>query len=747
MCRAVFGLLVLAAAVANSTCEQTQEQGSQRAVLQVIILTEDNPSADQQYATSKRAVDTINNASDILPEYQLQLVRSPGGCDSMFGLAPYQVAQIIHKGLQDTPNLTIAGVIGPTCSKSALYLGSLLQKTPQPQPFVNIHLASSYLLESRSNYPNSFGMVGSSRVLFHSASHLIRSNNWTVVSVLYDETDLYHSSALYNTDQTLRVNHTIKEYFVSATHPGYIPLPELKLKSRIAFLFLTKDLARAVLCMAYHMDIVFPAYQFVLMGVLPTVTLTGEFSFVTEQNTNFTCTSEEMKAVLSGVVFTNFQFSGNIDGLDRNVNTVSDTLDHNISQQLLMDNPAVYFYPDALWSLALALNASEITTQDWADPTFKTSDVIRQELSNVQLPGGIKFSNSTGFVKRGVYIQQYLDDTLILLSILEHDHSGVSEIAKGQLISWEIRRIHTSFVYLPKPVAYVGLGFTAAVLLLVMCMHILTLLFRNHKPVKASSYKLLQLTFIGSYLCLLSIVAHSFVVSFSADIQNETTCHFWHILNASLSLGTMLISSTLCVRTWRIYKIFVYYRNPGSCLSDTSLTLVVCVCASVVILIAVLWAVIDPLKPTVIDPSGRFSLVRDSNGSVRDVEITVDLRCRIKRGFLYLLWHFLTYIPSVTLGMILFFLIYKTRKIPQKDFKTLGIMRMNYIAMFGSLILLSMYTVLLQNSNFDTLLIRYILFTLILGFLVICVCILLYLPPLYPVLQLKFRRNFRKRTF
>ncbi len=50
------------------------------------------------------------------------------------------------------------------------------------------------------------------------------------------------------------------------------------------------------------------------------------------------------------------------------------------------------------------------------------------------------------------------------------------------------------------------------------------------------------------------------------------------------------------MRTWRLYRIFIVYKNPGNLLSDYALLVFLCVA----VIVSVTWVSVDPLTPTVV---------------------------------------------------------------------------------------------------------------------------------------------------
>ena len=91
------------------------------------------------------AVELINNRSDILKGYDLELIEAVSGCtDTLPGVVSF-VNEIFHSGKQ------IVGVIGPVCSNSAVFLSPLLNR--EDIALVNIHLSLVPIMKNGTRYP------------------------------------------------------------------------------------------------------------------------------------------------------------------------------------------------------------------------------------------------------------------------------------------------------------------------------------------------------------------------------------------------------------------------------------------------------------------------------------------------------------------------------------------------------------------------------------------------------------------
>ena len=697
--------------------------------LLVIVLDSDG---DREMSSTTEALEllasSINNSSSILPGHHLQLLRRDGWCGypPEPGLGPYPTAEVLLGARGKEQPVTAMGIIGPTCSSSALFLGSLLRRDDTAP--IQIHLAQSHLLEDREGYSKSFGIAGSSSLLLRASVELIKMNGWTEVSVMYDESHLYHPFSFHSIDQGLQnSNFAVNEYFVSGIHT-YIPLDQVKRESRIVFLFLHRLLVRKVLCLAFRQRVTFPVYQFVIAGVNFAEVVNNSAVFPQK----FICSGAELAVACSGAVFVDFaeeyQHRANF--------SLADDL---ILQEMLLNiqvDIQTSHYLDALLSLVLAVSRQvdingSACCGDSNGAIF--DNLFAQQFAGFS--GQVVFNESTGFVDREVLVRQFLEDKLNLLFTYSA-RGRLTTAGKGLFLPSEIQVVDVVIPYSPavsRPLAYVTFISTAAVIIFLATLHILTVLHRNSKQVKASSWKIMQLAFLGSYLLAGSTVAHAISVGFyPTDVK--VRCYLFHVIYGSLMIGYTLIEGTMCVLTWRLYRIFVAYKNPGRCLSNRALVAVLFLFVCVSAAISTAWYVADPLLP-LSDPESvteTFSIYRGLDANSTSVQVTKSQFWHCSSSSLSsLLWFAMLLMINITLVVTTCVFAFLIRKVPMKQFRTVQLIRLNYMVKFIGLFTVFMYMALTLNSSSTAVLIRFIIYSILINTMNVLICVFLYLPPLW----------------
>ena len=157
---------------------------------------------------ARLAVELINNRSDILNGYDLDLIEAASSCvnelTGLIGLVP----EVFHGGKR------IAGIVGPVCSRSTVVISSLLNR--EDVALINIHLAGTDDLMNRDRYPYAFGAFGSVEKLAAAAVELMQQNRWYKVVTLYNDQRTYYNSMYFNFERLLLAT---RDYRVASSSP------------------------------------------------------------------------------------------------------------------------------------------------------------------------------------------------------------------------------------------------------------------------------------------------------------------------------------------------------------------------------------------------------------------------------------------------------------------------------------------------------------------------------------------------
>ena len=225
-------------------------------------------------------VERINEDPHLLPCYELELVYRKGGCDERF-------LESLVSGLFPQDRSKVVGILGTGCSVSAIEAVKLASR-PEVR-LVVVHNGGSQMLE---NHDNSIGILGSPISLIDLSLALIKKNDWHNVHVLYESGHQYYREMKSSFLNRLTQNG-VTAAVVSPLYSFFYPFSQIR-SSRVRIVFVLSSLehTKRMLCLAYQMGLVYPAYQWVILThTLSDIMISSEHSFTFSYNNQpYTCT-------------------------------------------------------------------------------------------------------------------------------------------------------------------------------------------------------------------------------------------------------------------------------------------------------------------------------------------------------------------------------------------------------------------------------------------------------------------------
>ena len=419
---------------------------------------------------TRLAVEEINNRSDILADYRLELIEADCGCN-LYWKGVISFTKYLYGYAGDKQ---IVGLIGPQCSDSTLPIAALLAR-PQVS-LVNIHLATSTLLSNRAHYPYSFGIKPPRDLVVEAYLALFKYNNWTRAASLYNPLKVTDYTAYRLLEQKLKKTG-VELSFTSEATTFYLPLDALKSTNvRVIVTFLRNDTVERLLCIAYHLKMVYPRYQWIFQLAPPH---SANVSF-TNGGTFYSCTTEQLTMVV--------QRSITIDPIYASTNLTRVT---NLTQVLLDSlystcNPyrdclALF---DAAWALALALNRSAAQAAGTQNETRLSNyrygnsiftEMVRQELEKVQFRGAVgdvRFSKDNGYISNvQIDIKQYFDGYITVASL--KPGADVSIDVNANIASFVSSSFNEVTVTIPLAMAVVVIMVNVVAVFLIAVIHVI----------------------------------------------------------------------------------------------------------------------------------------------------------------------------------------------------------------------------------------------------------------------------------
>ena len=682
------------------------------------------------FLAAQLAVERINNRSDILEEYTLELIQGDSGCDVQLKTAAAFVEHVL------TGEKQIIGMVGPACSTAGLLLGPL---TGRDQiALINVHIAASPLLEDRQKYPFSFGTLDSSNTFVDSLIAMMRMNNWGKVAVLYDESRAFYYSTQLAFEQRVSDLSGYAIEYSSAVLTTYIPFDDLRsVGVRIVILLVGPDFLNNILCLAYHDDFLFPAYQFIAISETVLVDELNQIEFRLDRR-QVSCSREDVLKAVNGSIIIDFETSPrNKSEKSLRVGLSFEEFDYqyrrSVDRNGLTPNIFAPAYHDAVWSLALALDDSikalnklNFSLSQYGFGHSYVTNIIQQqlfELEYVGVSGTVKFDNLTGYSRRTVEIFQVENNSMSLVARYNGSTDNITLTSQAKFIN-DVFKPVVNNLHAPLSAAGIALLINGVALILLIVSHILMVVYRKERPIKASQPKLNHLAYIGCHLLLLVIASYVAIETF--DFATKTKCILYHVLNTSASSAATLLFGVLCTKTWRIYKIFVSWKNPGRLISDKFLISFVLFLLSVDTLVSIIWIAVDPFVPVIIPIS------RDG-----DIE-TIQKTCSANN---YSLWFgiLLGYNVLIMFGSIyLAFLCHGHIPKVQREFQTNTTIILVYVLSFTCALGFAVFFTLRGSASIT---LEFIALCLIFTVSLYSCLLFLFLPPVIQVLKFKRRTH------
>ena len=684
------------------------------------------------------AVEQVNNRTDLLSDYQVELIRADGGCN----VTERAAIGINELACSCKP---IVGIIGPSCGTSSMVISQIVGN--QEFSLTTIHYGHREILGDRSLFPYAFGILGSQVVYVDSVVDLIKHNSWKRLAILYSEDDVDIARSRSIQEGIAKLSN-VEISFASAVYDNYIPLREIRdTFTRVIIIFGTPGITLRTVCLAYHEHMMFPNYQWVFVERID-----DDFhniSFVFDGKTRITCSDSNIRSAINGSI--NFNKFGSLNsismGIDlgitrqryeeeysRSVNNYKKTF--NVSSNEVQWADGMY---DAVWSLAYALNSSldEVTINLTQIKTGSNSlaQTISKQMVNLDFQGvsaRIHFDNETGYnTETTVNIYQYDLTIGVYTRVGVYNSSGLSFFPETNP-TFINALFEERLVQVSRAVAAVLITLTILILPVTLILQILNIVYRDYKSIKASSPWLNHLIFTGCYFIEISntilvvLQADTYKNSFRSDIKER----IFNTIPWFLSTGITLIIGTVFVKTLRLYRIYIKAKRFSlasmTYMSNKPLGSSVILLVCVDLLICLIWTTADRLKITTVR---KVQLLQ---GDEFPVVLVYD--SFLSRFSVY--WLIVLISPKVVLSLGSLILALLTR-FNIKEFKTGNVVIFVYLLTATSGLVLPAYFATVYEASVDSSISVMIICVFLHLSVYICVFFLL-LPPFLNLIKTKF---------
>lgn len=574
------------------------------------------------------ALDEINNSSDLLQGYHLQLDVRNSMCDG-----PHAITELVDsianrlKGnhLPNSPyNL---GVIGPGCEAVTKAVAGVIGRSLR---LPVISYGNPPVVEKR--LPTLFHTSRSVLLSMKSAIGLLSHFNWTNNIAFISEDSDFFVLTVENVVKT-----TINGSIILSDSSGDIPVSEFaKVESRstearinsvaqfmtsvreknirVIVGLLSQRTAAELICLARSGVIPGDGFVYIFVGSFTKDWWKSETDF---------CSISDLD-VQSALVVSGEVINPNDDAILKSGRTLHDfKVDYSqrlaewctpeIYSRRKVDSSVGSVY-DAVWALALALNESADLIQSAVDSgVHYNSDILDSILDSLNstnflgVSGQLYFENG----QRGGAdtIQQIQDGDMLVVAQFE----GELSVSEENSFLWNGSDNATPRDQITVIQKNVGLHwlvivsiFTLAGIIFGICMWIFNWWYAKHKILLASSQRLNYIiivgVFFGYFTVIILTILNSPASSLMSDNAFKALCltRIW-----MLPLSFTFTYGTLFARAWRIYKVFNNPWTSARLYKDYYLLLVVLVATAIDVAILLPWTVIDPYR--------RFPLEEEVN--------------------------------------------------------------------------------------------------------------------------------------
>ena len=580
-------------------------------------------------------VDKINGDPSILPGYQLELVQvDTGKCTHNFhseGLINF-VRQITQEENH------IVGVVGLFCTSVAQLLSPLAGH--QGINLLQISGSVSPVLRNQERHPYLWHMIPSSAAYVDAVLEMMDAFEWRNIAVIGAPGGLYYHTAK---EFTLKVSGNDSRLVTLLISDGQVSsaLRDLRQsRKRIVFASVEAKVAAQMICLAYQEEVVWPNYTW----IFPDHHIEDLLLHADDM-----CYSDVLRRALERVYLLHFH-----DNSSDPYTQYNTTLTPNLYANVMRDS---------IQAFALSLNATmnylqamNLSLEDYRLGNSNITDMIEKELMT------LSFTGSLGHVQFDGNKREW-QTTVDILQIRNRTATQVGSYnpVTGQLVLYqeidpiqdvnEILRIKKNSV--PIPVTVILLMVTGVCIIFTTIMLVLFIYYRRSAEIKATSFNLSLLMFVGCYLLFFSTLFHT-----ASDLIDNNGPFFCTIVTWCAGLGSNFVFGTMLVRMLRAYRIFSYFRRMGrKRWSDWFLCFVVLAIVGVEAFLLLIWALVDVFT---------IQEVETYQATASPPYIEVVLYCSSNYLHIWLI------IVLGEVGILIFvvaFLAFKTRKIRQKHFK------------------------------------------------------------------------------
>uniref|UniRef100_A0A8D8WDP6 Gamma-aminobutyric acid type B receptor subunit 1 n=1 Tax=Cacopsylla melanoneura TaxID=428564 RepID=A0A8D8WDP6_9HEMI len=656
---------------------------------------------------AKLALEDVNNATDLLPGFKLQLHWNDSECEP--GLGASVMYNLLYNNPQKLMLLAGCSTVCTTVAEAAKMWNLV----------VLCYGASSPALSDRNRFPTLFRTHPSATVHNPTRIKLMQKFEWSRVAILQQAEEVFISTV---EDLEIRckeagIEIVTRQSFLSDPTDAVRNLKRQDARIIVGLFYVVA--ARRVLCEMYTQKLFGKSYVWFFIGWYE-----DNWFEINLETENVPCTKEQMREAAEGHLTTealmwNQSNKTTISGMTSEefrirLNSVLKDAGYAIDAERFPEGyqeaPLAY---DAVWSVALAFNKTmgRLKKQGKSLKSFtytnkEIADDIYAAINSTQFTG---ISGDVAFSSQGdrialTQIEQVINGSYTKLGFYDTQSDNLTWFDRERWIGGKVpqdrtqirkvlRTISVPLVICMWTVATVGIFFAVGLIIFNICY--------RHRRVIASSHPVCNtIMLVGIAFCMSSVYL------LGLDGQLITPLMYPYVCQARvwiLCIGFTLAYGAMFSKVWRVHRLTtkiktdvkVYYKNKK--LEPWKLYTMVAGLLSIDLVILLCWQFYDPLQRT----TETFPLETPPKSSSDDIKISPELEhCESRNNNI---WYGIVYGYKGLVLVFGLFLAYETRNFKVKqinDSRYVGMSIYNVVVICLVMTPVSMVIASQQDASF-----------------------------------------------
>ena len=718
-----------------------------------------NSSWNGEYVipAARLARDEINNNTNILPRYKLELIEANSECARDAGLRTF-VRNAIGDG-DILQSKKVLAILGPGCSSSSIPIASVAGRDEIHIPQLS-YGASSVFLSFVHSYPYFYRAVPTDVYTTHATVKLMQAFNWRRYGIhnagIGDSNQIVSDHLLTSLrielarhiPDSVEVYTGLSRTIVSGDdYRDQLPFTKdmFATRMRIGMLQGTQQNIEVIFCFLYRQKLTYPQVVWIV----------SHHSGIWYNTGTDDCSAEEIRQATHGVIHLDYQLNATDNDI---INVTNKTFmeyhedyvkavrkyaievgDYNESpdntRSLLNDWATVTY--DSMWTLGLALNNAERSLNSRNLSLLDNNNTISSTISSTILEN-LKIISFNGASRQIKFDREHKREMAIAIRQVQHGRlidigsyspspnaTSLGELTLNEsALLWSLDDPPSDDYIIETKFAENWAGILMMLLLVVGFIWnsfslVVNFRYQHFHSIKASSPPLNYTIFAGNYVLLIAgivIVIKSVLQDDTVAFSTSCRTHGW-----LFDLGLLLLLSTTLLKSWRIYRIFHSFSQKHSKMITDNIFIAIII---VLILLNTAYHIV-------------YVLIDDRNLLMEKV---LPFKDQVRQRIVYCqpwdLWALL-YLPHFGMGVALCLLAFSIRKVKLKQFNDAANIAIFFYATTPVAGICTALSILLSPANSDHHLVTasLILECVTICFIVFMCQLTLFMPKMLPLFR------------